>query len=205
MMRPLLIYGSGGHAKVIWDIATLQPDVEVEQVVDDAPTRRGRSFRGTIIEGPEQIDAARTPFGVVAIGNNAVRERLAARLSQRGVALLSLAHPRSVVARDVVLGEGTVVMAGAILNPSCRVGPLAIINTGATVDHDASIGTSVHIAPGVHVAGDVTIGDRVLVGIGAVVLPGVHIGADATIGAGAVLRHDVPAGATVVGNPARTL
>ena len=48
----------------------------------------------------------------------------------------------------------------------------------------------------------VTIEDDVWIGIGAIVLKGVHIGAGAKIGAGAVITHDVPAGATVIGNPA---
>jgi acetyltransferase-like isoleucine patch superfamily enzyme len=49
----------------------------------------------------------------------------------------------------------------------------------------------------------VMIEDDVWIGIGAIVLKGVHIGSAARIGAGAVVTRDVPAGATVVGNPAR--
>jgi acetyltransferase-like isoleucine patch superfamily enzyme len=51
----------------------------------------------------------------------------------------------------------------------------------------------------------VTVGAGAVVGAGAILLPGVVIGAGATVGAGAVVVHDVAAGATVVGNPARTL
>ncbi|MEG3085550.1 DapH/DapD/GlmU-related protein [Sphingomonas sp. PB2P12] len=43
------------------------------------------------------------------------------------------------------------------------------------------------------------------IGAGAIILPGVRIGKGAMIGAGAVVTHDVPAGATMVGNPARAV
>lgn len=49
----------------------------------------------------------------------------------------------------------------------------------------------------------VRIGRNVWIGAGAIVLPGVSIGDDALVGAGSVVTRDVPARATVVGNPAR--
>jgi maltose O-acetyltransferase len=45
----------------------------------------------------------------------------------------------------------------------------------------------------------------VWIGGGALILPGVSVGDDAIVGAGAVVTRDVPAGATVTGNPARPL
>lgn len=49
----------------------------------------------------------------------------------------------------------------------------------------------------------VTIGSNVWIGGGAIILPGVSIGDDAIVGAGSIVTRDVPAGVTVVGNPAR--
>jgi maltose O-acetyltransferase len=49
----------------------------------------------------------------------------------------------------------------------------------------------------------VRIGKFAWIGGGAIVLPGVSIGDDAVVGAGSVVTRDVPAGATVLGNPAR--
>jgi maltose O-acetyltransferase len=49
----------------------------------------------------------------------------------------------------------------------------------------------------------IVIGKNVWIGGGAIILPGVTIGDDAVIGAGSVVTRNVPAGATVVGNPAR--
>ena len=49
----------------------------------------------------------------------------------------------------------------------------------------------------------VTVGANVWIGAGAIILPGVTVGDDAIVGAGSVVTHDVPPGATVMGNPAR--
>lgn len=86
-----------------------------------------------------------------------------------------------------------------------------------------SIGEATQIGPGVQIlAADhprdpaqrrqglesgrpVRIGANVWIGGGAIIVPGVSVGDDAIIGAGAVVTKDVPAGATVVGNPARPL
>ncbi len=53
------------------------------------------------------------------------------------------------------------------------------------------------------IARPVTIGKRVWIGGAAIIMPGVSIGDEAIVGAGSVVTKDVPAGSTVVGNPAR--
>jgi acetyltransferase-like isoleucine patch superfamily enzyme len=69
--------------------------------------------------------------------------------------------------------------------------------------HDCLVGEDVEVSPGAVICGMCEIGDGVHIGVNASILPMVKVGAGAVIGAGAVVTHDVPAGETWYGNPAR--
>lgn len=106
------------------------------------------------------------------------------------------------VARDAVLGAGTVVLEHAHVGPGSRLGAGTIVNTGAIVEHDCAVGEGAHIAPGAVLLGGASVGARTLVGSGARVLPNVTVGSDVTAGAGAVVTRAVADGRLVVGAPA---
>lgn len=201
-MQPrLVVVGAGGHAKVV--IATARAAGYRElHLVDHQSSRWGEQVLGlSVAGGVDEILADESMLAILAIGDNTVRMRLATSRCQ----FATLVHPSAVVDGSVLLGSGSVVFAGAVIQPDSRLGPHAIVNTSASIDHDCAIGTAVHIAPGVRLAGNVTVGDGAFVGVGVAVIPNVTIGQMATVGAGATVIRDVPAGATVVGTPARSL
>ena len=199
MSSPLIIFGSGGHAKVV--IATARAcGLEVTAAYDDNPERVGSAvlgvpIRGTIADGRNTGSPA-----LIAIGSNRAREQIAATHVGPWV---SLVHPRSTVHDSVTIGEGTVVFAGSIVQPDTRLGSHAILNTGCTVDHDCELGDFVHIGPGTNLCGGVTIGSGTLIGVGSAIIPRVSVGDWGVIGAGAAVTSDVAAGARVLGVPAR--
>jgi sugar O-acyltransferase (sialic acid O-acetyltransferase NeuD family) len=191
-MERIFVYGAGGQGRVVVDtLSNGRVEYGVTSLVDDDRDLHGRSVSGQIVQGGEAI---RDERGFVAIGDNEARVRIASKYRGR---LVTIVHRTAFVAHDVVLGEGTVVMAGTVINVGCRIGSNVIINTGATVDHDCVIGDGAHLAPGVHLCGGVTIGEGTLLGVGAVVVPGVTIGPKAFIHAGQTVTRDVPAGAVV--------
>jgi acetyltransferase EpsM len=205
----ILIFGGSGHAKVIADIVLAGGGAELVGFLDDNPDLVGCRLFGREIRAASE--ALRDPATVrdvrfiIGIGRNAQRQAVAARLEGLGVSFADAIHPSAHLGRDVAIGEGTVVMAGAVINPGTKVGRHAIINTGALIDHDCEIEDFVHLSPGCALAGGVRVGRGTQVGIGASVLPGKRLGAGSMVGAGAVVIGDIPDGTRFAGVPARNL
>lgn len=202
----IVLFGAGGHAKVVFDaLQGSLDDLSGLLVVDENPALLGRSFLGRPVAGGDACEQlARFRFHV-AIGRNDVRRTVFERLLRRGGMPMSVVHPRATVSRHARVGDGVFLAAGCIVAPESALGRGVIVNHGAIVDHDCVVGDHAHVAPHATLGGNVKIGAGVLVGAGAVILPGVSVGDGSTIGGGAVVIGDVPAFATVVGVPGRTL
>jgi len=208
MSKPVIILGGGGHARVVID-ALRRAGHTIAGVVDPKP-----DVAETLPEDIEwlgvDLSNARASEVVVAIGVGSIdvgeknpRPAVFAEAKAGGFEILSFRHPSAIVAEDVELGEGTQVMAGAILQPGVHTGINCIVNTGASLDHDCWIGDHVHIAPGVVLSGTVAVGDGCHLGTGAIVIQNIRIGAEAMIAAGAVVTEHVAPGARVKPGPQR--
>src|SRR5690606_1752424 len=194
-MSKLVLYGAGGHAKVVAEIA--EQNGYSELVFCEDEVTKSKIWEYSVLSKVDKNCPC-----VLAIGNNAVRKKLA---ETRGNQFPSLIHPRTQISNRAQIGEGSVIMAGVSINAAVVIGKHCIINTNASEDHDCVIENYVHLSPNVALAGTVHIGEGTHVGIGACVIQGVHIGKWCTIGAGAVVIRDVPDGATIVGNPGRVI
>lgn len=204
-MNKLTILGASGHGKVIADIALLNGYDEIVFLDDDISIKALGKFpvvgKTTDTEGLKNDGY---DF-FVGIGNASIRQRMQNKLVKDGCSITTLIHPKSSIAYDVTIGFGSVIMAGAVINPGSTIGEGCIINTGASVDHDNIIGDFSHISVGAHTAGTVTIGKRSWLGIGAIVSNNITIGNDCMIGAGAVVVKDLKEVGTYVGVPANKI
>lgn len=196
-MRPrIVIYGAGGHGKVVADVVEKQGIYELVGFVDDA--RKDKVFGIPVVGTCADLESLRgrgIEFAVSAVGDAEVREMTDNRLLAAGFTLCAAIHPSAQIARGARIGEGSVVMPGAVVGPDVVLGRSCIINTCSSVDHDCVLGSYVHVAPGAHLCGEVHVGSHALVGAGATALPGTRIGEKVTVAAGAV----------VAGSPARVL
>jgi acetyltransferase EpsM len=207
MNNQIIIWGASGHARVVADIWRLNGG-RVAGFLDDVNRdKHGTTFCDSKILGGREILKESRQNGVeqicIGIGSGKARLRLSTTAEEAGFRLVSVIHPKAIVASDVKIGAGTVIASGAVINPNVTIGRNVIINTGATVDHDSVIEEGAHIGPGAHLAASINIGRLSWVGIGATVIERIFIGANALVGAGAVVVRNIPESVVAYGNPAR--
>ena len=119
--------------------------------------------------------------------------------------ITTLVHPASVIGENVLIGKGTVVMAGCVINPDTTIGSGCIVNTSASIDHDGCIGDYVHVSVGAHLCGGVDVGKHTWIGAGATVSNNVKICGNCMIGTGAVVVKNIDEVGTYVGVPVRKI
>ncbi|WP_455585700.1 acetyltransferase, partial [Bacteroides sp.] len=186
----MYLYGASGHAKVIIDILKAA-HTEISGLVDDDPDIH------ELLGYPVFHDKTDVSPVIVSIGINSIRKKVVERLTGMfGKAV----HPLAMVSETVALGEGTVVMQGAIIQSDTKIGKHCIINTGASVDHECVVEDFVHISPHATLCGNVMVGEGTWIGAGTTVIPGIKIGRWCVVGAGSVVTKDIPDNVLAVGN-----
>lgn len=203
-MKRLLLVGGGGHTRACIDVIEAMGNFEIQGIVEriggeQAPVL-GYPVIGSDADFAELLAA--TPSVLITVGqvkSPDTRVALYELLLRLGAEFPCMVSPTSYVSKYSMIGEGTIVMHGAIINALASVGRNCIINSQALVEHDAVIGDHCHISMGVKVNGDVNIGSGTFIGSGAILREGVHIGANCVIGAGTVALHDLPTKTHYVG------
>jgi sugar O-acyltransferase (sialic acid O-acetyltransferase NeuD family) len=206
----IIILGAGGHAQVIADALRRAREAgaacDLVGFLDDNPALAGQVRLGLPILGSISTLAQHDHDGcVIGIGDNRLRAHIFRQLRALGEQVVTVIHPRAMVAPDVTVGVGVVIFAGVVVNTGTTVGENVVLNTGCTVDHHNIVADHAHIAPGAHLGGDVRIGEGALVGIGATVMPQRSVGVWSVVGAGALVHRDVLDRATVIGVPATAI
>jgi sugar O-acyltransferase (sialic acid O-acetyltransferase NeuD family) len=204
----VIVIGAGSHGRMVADLAQTCGLV-VSGFVDNDRSLHGRMVNGFPVIGDDEHLALlkRDDFlfanGIGSTGKVIDRRLRFEQLLSEGYRFPVLLHPRAIVAGSVPIGPGSLFMAGAIVQPGCRIDRNVIVNTGATVEHDCTIGPHTHIATRATLCGSVEVGEAAHIGAGSVVIQCCKIGSFAVLGAGTVVLNDVAPGSTVVGVPAK--
>lgn len=199
-MNKLTILGASGHGKVVADIARLNGYDEIE-FLDDDPMVHYCGLYPVVGKCSDAISTENEIF--IAIGNADHRQKYTEQLKEKTIPCLI--HPQAIIAAEVHIGKGSVVMAGAVINPGVQIGNGCIINTSSSVDHDCVVHDYVHVSVGAHLSGTVNVGEMTWIGAGATVSNNINICSGVTIGAGAVVIRDIKEPGIYIGVPAKRM
>lgn len=200
-MKRLVFIGASGHGKVCAEIAELNRYEDILFLDDDRQLKEcsGHTVVGIEADFLKLVDDSVDFF--VSIGNTDTRKRIQYEIVEAGGNIATLVHPESIIGKDVKIGAGSVVMAGAVINLGTTIGEGVIVNTLSSIDHDCMIGDYCHIAVGSHICGTVEVGCGCWIGAGATVSNNVNICDDCVVGTGAVVIKDIDVPGTYVGMP----
>lgn len=205
-MSAIVVWGAGGHAKVVAQSLRRNGSWRLVGFIDDVrPQRLGEPFEGAVVLGGREVLpgllAQGTRHLMLAFGDNVARLQLWRELVALGFEFPSVVDAHAVVADDAVLGPGCYVGVGAVIQPGARLGAQVIVNTGAVIEHDCRVGDGAHLCPRTCIAGHVEVGGCAWIGVGAVVRDHCRVGAHSLVGMGSVVVKDVPERVVAYGHP----
>jgi sugar O-acyltransferase (sialic acid O-acetyltransferase NeuD family) len=215
MPRKLIIIGAGGAGiEALWVVQRLAatPSAEAWTVlgwVDEDPARKGELVEELPILGPPG-DVCREFGGQGiwfhgAVGDNFHRRRLTGIFEQAGFQPATLIDPSAAIAASAQIGAGCYIAAQASIAPRARIGRHVMVNLGASIGHHSQCGDFCQVCPGGRVSGRALLGEGAFVGSNGVVAPRVSVAEWATVAASSLAVQNVPARATAIGVPARSL
>lgn len=196
MCKEVIVIGASGHGKVIADIIKCSGDKFVGFLDDD-------TSKLNILGRVDDCVRIADKYFVIGIGNNAIRRRIAEKYPN--LRYYTAIHPTAVIAGNVKIGKGTVVMANSVINIGAQIGNHCIINTSSVVEHDNLLEDYVHISPGAVLCGNVMVGKSTHIGANATVRNNIFICNNVVIGCGGTVVKNIEKVGTYVGIPAKEL
>jgi sugar O-acyltransferase (sialic acid O-acetyltransferase NeuD family) len=207
------VYGASGFGKEVMPLVRQQfPTLNKDHFVFIDDGQAGIILNGYAVLGYTEFlsKPSKHKAVTIAIANSQIREKLVKRLTEDHVQHLDIQASNTIILDEVEIGEGSLLCPFTCLTSNIKIGKFFHANIYSYVAHDCVIGDYVTFAPGAKCNGNIHIEDHAYIGTGAVIKQGTPdkplvIGKGAIVGMGAVVTKSIPAGVTVIGNPARIL
>jgi sugar O-acyltransferase (sialic acid O-acetyltransferase NeuD family) len=205
-MEKIIVFGAGGHAKVVIDVIERQAKYSIGFVYDTDPTKK--NIMGyPILHDFERLKEQGLFQGIIAVGHNWSRSQLRQRIDVQlpGFSYVTAIHPNTSIGRNVKIGVGTVIMSGCCINSETHIGSHCIINTCTSLDHENIVEDFGNVSPGVTTGGKVKIGEYCFIGLGVNIIQKTNVGAHSVIGAGSLVIKELKDKVLAYGTPCKVI
>ncbi|MDB4060503.1 acetyltransferase [Vicingaceae bacterium] len=204
----IILIGGGGHCRSCIDIIEKENRFEIYGILD-LPANIGQEVLGyPIIGSDEDLDKLMETYDnfLITLGHKlsaSVRLQLYNKLKSKNKILPTIISPLAHVSRHASIGEGSIIMHGAIINSSATIGSNCIINTSAIIEHDVTVGSNCHVSSSSVINGGATIGEQCFIASNVVLRDNIVVGDNVIIGMGSVVVVDAIKRGVYFGSPAK--
>ena len=190
----IAVVGAGGYGRVALDVLIAAGFEDyVIGFYDDAHAVLPGSVRGFPVLGDigmlKSMLSVESVFCIVAITNNTARLQVANSIRGLGGRFATAVHPMAYVSMEATVGDGSVLGAGAVIQPDAALGSHCHVGAHVVVDRDAMVGAGVWLSSGAVVGPGASLGARVVVGPNASVGRKAAVDRDVEV---AALEHVAP-------------
>ena len=192
--KKIILVGGGGHCKSCIDVIENGNQFRIIGIIDKI---KKKNFLLNYKVFPESFinkELAKDNFAFVTVGhikNYHVRIKLFNKLKEFGFKIPLIISPLAYVSKHAVIGEGSIIMHGAIVNAGSVIGNNCIVNTNSLIEHDVVIGDHTHISTEATINGGVVVGDKVFIGSRSIIKNNISIGDCSIVGAGLYIKKNL--------------
>jgi sugar O-acyltransferase (sialic acid O-acetyltransferase NeuD family) len=193
-MQSVIIIGNSITAEVLHSLMSKDERYKVEGFAVDKEFISEDKFQGLgvvdIKDIPNLFDKSEIKI-VLAVGyknQNKNREKIYNRILDSGYEIISYIHKDAIVHTEDI-GNGCVLMPGAVVDPCCKIGNNTVIWSNAICAHHSTVGDNCWIGSGSVLSGQVKVGSNTFIGVGAIIVNEVVVGDYNIIGAGALITR----------------
>jgi sugar O-acyltransferase (sialic acid O-acetyltransferase NeuD family) len=207
----ILIYGASGHSKMIVDIIHKNNEYKIIGFVDSFKSINETIYGYKVIGDLNTLSKLIKKYNidgiVIGIGDNYTRQIAYNKIKKiaQTIEFITIVHPSAVLANDIVLPEGVVVMPDVVINANAKIGKFCILNTKSSLGHDSVMSDFSSLASGVIISGNVKIGICSAVCLKASVIQNVSIGNYTVIGAMSLVLKSIGDYKQAFGIPINTI
>ncbi len=188
----LVLIGGGGHCVSVIDIIENENKFNILGILDSNIIENnilGYKILGDDNLIPELVNE--NTYFLITVGqikNYTIRKNIAKKLTENKAKLATIISTLAYVSKHAIIGEGTIIMNGAVVNAKTTIGKNCIINTKSNVEHGVSIGDFCHLSTCAVVNGDSVIGNGTFIGSNATISNDVSIKENSIISAGKFIK-----------------
>ena len=211
MVKNVVVFCAGPHARVLLDILEDTPGVNVIGIVDSVLAIGDEFYGKKVIGRQEEISKLAKKYGFnkgfVALGDNYLREKVVLEIINqiKDFEFINIISKNTSISKTAKIGVGNVFMPGVIINSEASIGNHRIINTNSTLEHNSSMEDFSTLSAGVTTGGYFTLGKYSAIALGVTVLDRTAIGENVVVGSGSLVTNDLESHGLYYGVPAKRI